>query len=286
MSTFDANNAAYLELFYEQYLQNPDAVPEELAHYFDALPGKQQEQTLHSETRAAFKAKLSQPRRSSSPVEHSEAEQRQAQKQVRVLQFINAHRFLGHFEAEVNPLGHTKKLEISELKLAHHGFDEADLNTLFNIGSLHGSSQEMTLADIRQQLRRTYCGSIGAQFMHITSTANKRWIQQRLETAAGDWGVAAKEQKELLVSLTEAETLERYLHHKYVGQKRFSLEGGESLIPMLDVLINHAAGMGVEEIVFGMAHRGRLNVLVNILGKAPASLFKEFEGQVDHGGRT
>ncbi len=286
MSTFDANNAAYLELFYEQYLQNPGSVSQEMVNYFNALPGDQQEHTLHTEARKQFKVKMSRPRRDSGSAEHDEAGQLQAQKQVRVLQFINAHRFLGHFEAEVNPLGHTKKLTISELKLEYHGFDESDLNRSFNIGSLHGSSQEMTLADIRALLRRTYCGSIGAQFMHITSTANKRWIQQRLEQAAGDWGMNDKTRKELLVSLTEAETLERYLHHKYVGQKRFSLEGGESLIPMLDVLVDHASGMGVEEVVLGMAHRGRLNVLVNILGKAPASLFKEFEGKVDHGGRT
>lgn len=286
MSTFDANNAAYLELFYEQYLQDPDSVSREMVDYFSALPGQQQEQVLHTEARAAFKARMSRPQRGSGSVESSEAAQLQAQKQVRVLQFINAHRFLGHFEAEVNPLGHTRKLEISELRLDYLGFDENDLNTLFNIGSLHGNSREMTLADIRALLRRTYCGAIGAQFMHITSTANKRWIQQKLEQAAGDWGVSDKARKVLLVSLTEAETLERYLHHKYVGQKRFSLEGGESLIPMLDTLVNHASGMGVEEVVLGMAHRGRLNVLVNILGKAPSSLFKEFEGRVDHGGRT
>ncbi len=286
MSTFDANNAAYLELFYEQYLQNPAAVPEALAHYFEQLPGEQEGGVLHTETRQQFKEHLQQSHRSGGPAVDASEVQEQAQKQVRVLQFINAHRFLGHFEAEVNPLGHTKKLTISELKLEHHGFDYSDLNSSFNIGSLHGGSQEMTLGDIRALLRRTYCGSVGAQFMHITSTANKRWIQQRLESAAGDWGVSDKERRALLVSLTEAETLERYLHHKYVGQKRFSLEGGESLIPMLDTLIDHASGMGVEEIVLGMAHRGRLNVLVNILGKAPSSLFKEFEGKVDHGGRT
>ncbi len=289
MSTFDANNAAYLELLYEQYLQNPDSVPAEIAGYFNELPGEQSEQTLHSEVRSHFKLKLSDNGGSRGSTQGStdlQVASLQAQRQVRVLQFINAYRFLGHFEAEVNPLGHTKKLNISELTLGHHGFDESDLSTLYNIGSLHGSTQEMTLAAIRTLLRRTYCGSVGAQFMHITSTQNKRWIQRRLEQAAGDWGISRKEQRELLVSLTEAETLERYLHHKYVGQKRFSLEGGESLIPMLDTLINHAAATGTEEIVFGMAHRGRLNVLVNILGKAPSSLFREFEGTVDHGGRT
>ena len=282
MSTFDANNAAYLEQLYEQYLQQSDGVPEALSAYFDELPGEQPEETLHTVTREQFKQHMHHGSRRGD----SSAGSEEAEKQVRVLQYINAHRFLGHFEAEVNPLGHTKKLSISELTLDHHGFNESDLSRPFNIGSLHGSTPEMTLGEIRQLLRRTYCGSIGAQFMHIISTANKRWIQQRLESAAGDWGVTDQERKALLLSLTEAETLERYLHHKYVGQKRFSLEGGESLIPMLDTLVNHASGMGVEEVVLGMAHRGRLNVLVNILGKAPASLFKEFEGKVDHGGRT
>jgi len=283
MSTYDANNAAYLELFYEQYLQNPASVPEELRQYFDQLSGEIEEQGRHTEIRQQFKQHFSQRRGG----EHSpKISAEESQKQVRVLQYINAHRYLGHFEAEVNPLGHTKKLSISELKLEHHRFDEQDLTRQFNVGSLHASSKEMALEEIRALLRRTYCGSIGAQYMHITSTANKRWIQQRLESAAGEWGLSDKERKDLLVGLTEAETLERYLHHKYVGQKRFSLEGGESLIPMLDTLINHSAGMGVEEVVFGMAHRGRLNVLINTLGKAPASLFKEFEGTVDHGGRT
>ena len=283
MSTFDANNAAYLELFYEQYLQDPASVPEALSQYFAQLSGESGDRRRHTEIRQQFKQHFSQRHGGEySPKVSTE----DSQKQVRVLQYINAHRYLGHFEAELNPLDHTKKLSISELKLEHHHFDEQDLKRSFNIGSLQGPSKEMTLEEIRALLRRTYCGSIGAQYMHITSTANKRWIQQRLESAAGEWGLNDKERRDLLLGLTEAETLERYLHHKYVGQKRFSLEGGESLIPMLDILINHSASMDVEEVVFGMAHRGRLNVLINILGKAPASLFKEFEGTVDHGGRT
>ncbi len=284
MSTFDANNAAYLERFYEQYLQNPASVAEDLQHYFAEMSGVEGAvEPLHIETRQQFKAHMNRGRGSE---QGGSLSVDASQKQVRVLQYINAHRYLGHFEAEINPLDHTRKLSISELKLEHHKFSPSDLKSRFNIGSLHGPRQEMTLEEIRALLRRTYCGSIGAQYMHITSTANKRWIQQRLESAAGEWRLNDRERRDLLVSLTEAETLERYLHHKYVGQKRFSLEGGESLIPMLDTLINHSAGIGVEEIVFGMAHRGRLNVLVNILGKAPSMLFQEFEGTVDHGGRT
>ena len=283
MPRFDANNAAYLEALYEQYLQNPLSIPAELREYFEQIGEMSEEpHQLHTETRAQFRRYMQQGYSGRGNALDTDA----SRKQVHVLQFINAHRFLGHFEAEINPLGHTKKLTIEELKLEHHGFDQQDLKCSFNIGSLHGPAQEMTLEDIRSLLRCTYCNTIGAQYMHITSTANKRWIQQRLETAAGDPGLSDRERRSLLVGLTEAETLERYLHHKYVGQKRFSLEGGESLIPMLDTLINHAAGEGVEEIVFGMAHRGRLNVLVNILGKAPATLFAEFEGTASHGGRT
>ena len=271
MSTYDVNNATYLEQLYDRYQEDPTSVPVDIALYFD--------QFLTQTTSQPSTTALTDP----GPLFSAPAA---TQNQVHVLQLINAYRFLGHFEAETNPLGHTKKLSINELKLEYHGLNPEELKQCFNTGSLHGPTDEMTLESIVDLLKCPYRGSIGAQYMHITSTANKRWIQQRLESAAGDAGLCDKDRRELLVRLTEAETLERYLHHKYVGQKRFSLEGAESLIPMLDTLINHASGLGVEEVVLGMAHRGRLNVLVNVLGKAPSSLFKEFEGTVDHGGRT
>jgi 2-oxoglutarate dehydrogenase E1 component len=144
----------------------------------------------------------------------------------------------------------------------------------------------MTLRDILAQLEQTYCGHVGVQYMHITNTEQKRWIQQRLETVRSTTAYTNDEKLEILDRLTAAEGLERYLHTNYVGQKRFSLEGGESLIPMLHTLIQHGGSLGAREMVIGMAHRGRLNVLVNVLGKAPGMLFGEFEGKYSFSGRT
>src|SRR5262249_43563957 len=146
-------------------------------------------------------------------------------------------------------------------------------------GSFAGGGQRMRLRELRDRLRRTYAATIGAEFMHISDVTQRQWLYTRLERASGNPGLDAGERRRVLHKLTGAEGLERYLHTKYVGQKRFSLEGGDSLIPLLDDLIRRAAGAGVRELVIGMAHRGRLNVLVNTLGKPPQKLFEEFEGK-------
>ncbi|WP_445267869.1 hypothetical protein [Thiothrix subterranea] len=175
---------------------------------------------------------------------------------------------------------------MKELTLAYHSLSETDLDTTFNTGSLVAPDQ-LTLREIIAQLEATYCGSIGVQYMHTTSTEQKRWVQQRLESVRSTPTFSPAEKLEILDRLTAAEGLERYLHTNYVGQKRFSLEGGESLIPMLNTLIQHGGSLGAQEMVIGMAHRGRLNVLVNVLGKAPALLFGEFEGKyANNGDRT
>src|SRR5437868_15350046 len=140
----------------------------------------------------------------------------------------------------------------------------------------------MSLRDLLNALRETYCGTIGAEYMYMTDQAQKRWWQQRLESARTNPQLSAEQKKRVLERLTAAEGLERFLHTKYVGQKRFSLEGGDSLIPMLDVIIRRGGAEGVREVVMGMAHRGRLNVLVNTLGKPPRKLFDEFEGKFEH----
>jgi 2-oxoglutarate dehydrogenase E1 component len=197
-----------------------------------------------------------------------------------VLQLINAYRFRGHRHARVDPLQRWEAPEIDELKLEAHELAEADLDTVFQTGSLQGID-EAPLREILDVLRKTYCGSIGAEYMHIADTAEKRWLQTRLEKPHGQPNFSTERRRWLLERVTGAETIERYMHAKYVGQKRFSLEGGESLIPMLNEIVERAGDQGAREIVIGMAHRGRLNVLVNILGKKPADLFEEFEGNED-----
>ncbi|MGH8755969.1 MAG: thiamine pyrophosphate-dependent enzyme, partial [Burkholderiales bacterium] len=193
------------------------------------------------------------------------------------LQLINAHRFLGARHADLDPLKRQEKPYIPELDPAHYGLTESDMGTVFNTGSLVGPGQ-MTLREILKAIRETYCGSIGAEYMYIIDTPQKRWIQNRLEGTRAKPSFTSEYKRHILERLTAAEILEKYLHTRYVGQKRFSLEGGDSLIPLLDHLVQHSGKHGVQEMVIGIAHRGRLNVLVNILGKMPKDLFSEFEG--------
>ncbi|NND43938.1 MAG: 2-oxoglutarate dehydrogenase E1 component, partial [Xanthomonadales bacterium] len=203
-------------------------------------------------------------------------------KQAGVLKLVNAFRVRGHENAQLDPLGRPHHPPVADLALEAHDLEEADLDRTFDTGSL-AAPDRMTLRDIVSLCRNVYCGSIGTEYMHIVDTDKRRWLQQRLESQRGEYAVNDEERLRILKMLTAAEGLEKFLHTRYVGQKRFSLEGGDSLIPLLHEIMFHAGGQGVEEIVMGMAHRGRLNVLVNILGKSPAKLFAEFEGKAHDG---
>ena len=262
-------NDVFIEGLYEDYLANPVSVPDTWRIYFDALqtaPGAAHE-VAHSAVQHAFAALPRQPAVACT----------QERQQVAVLQLINAYRFLGVRCASLDPLKQYAGLKVPELDPAYYGLTDADMDTTFETGSLVAAAR-MTLREILQLLRQTYCGSIGAEYMYISDIAQKRWIQQRLESTRGAASYTVEQRRHILQKLTAAETLERYLHTKYVGQKRFSLEGGETLIPLLDHLLQRAGSQGVQEAAIGMAHRGRLNVLVNILGKLPSMLFAEFEG--------
>ncbi len=262
-----AENSQYLDALYQCYLKDATSLPLEWREYFSALSGAD----------SADSPPLVAP--------HAGVDPEWRQKQMRVLQLINAYRFLGHLQARTNPLLDQPKAGLDELTLTWHELSEADLETSFNTGSLH-APDTMTLAGILQQLQQSYCGSVGVEYMHIPGIEEKRWIQRRLEGSDAISGFSDTGRCHILERLTAAEALEKHLHSHYVGQKRFSLEGAESLIPLLDDLIQHAGAAGVREIVFGMAHRGRLNVLVNILGKLPGMLFREFEEQTISTGRT
>ncbi len=194
--------------------------------------------------------------------------------QVAVLRLINAYRYLGVRRAELDPLRRFEPPPTPELDPEHYGLTEADLTREFESGSLFGV-ERTTLADILQRLNAAYCGHVGIEYMHITDVARKRWLQERIESAQGRFGVSTDLKKKLLKRLTDAETLEKFLHTRHVGQKRFSLEGGESLIPLLDQVIARCARHGAKEVVMGMAHRGRINVLVNIMGRTIDSLYEE-----------
>ena len=267
-------NAAFVEALYENYLRDATTVPAEWHRYFDDLQTSLigAPDVAHSPIQRSFEAL---PKVAAVNLIAPEAELER--KQVKVLQLINAHRFLGVRVANLDPLARHAKPVVAELNLDFYELGDSDLDSTFETGSLVGGAR-MTLREILKLLRQTYCESIGAEYMYISDVAQKRWIQQRLESVRGVAGYDAAQRKRILERITAAETLERYLHTKYVGQKRFSLEGGETVIPLLDHLLQRSGAQGVEEAVIGMAHRGRLNVLVNILGKLPAMLFAEFEG--------
>ncbi|MDP2142672.1 MAG: 2-oxoglutarate dehydrogenase E1 component [Gallionella sp.] len=267
---FGGNNV-FIEGLYEDFLRSPSSVPAEWREYFERLAATGRTQDVaHSAIQRSFAAL---PVGGAQSVPYAD----EARKQAAVLQLINAYRFLGVRVANLDPLSRHTKPQIAELNPAYYDLGEADMHTTFNTGSLVGGAR-MTLAEVLQRLRRVYCDSVGAEYMYISDIAQKRWIQARLEGESGQPSYSPEAKKRILERLTAAEGLERYLHTKYVGQKRFSLEGGETLIPLLHHLLQRASGQGVKETVIGMAHRGRLNVLVNTLGKLPKNLFAEFEG--------
>ena len=269
-------NAPFIEELYESYLANPASVADVWRDYFDKLqnmPGASRD-VAHAPVVASFaqRAKLGTLRAAPAGAAADG-------KQVAVLQLINAYRFLGNRWAQLDPLKRSERPAIPELDPAHYGFTEADLGQGFATGSFAGLPEQATLREILEALRQTYCGTIGAEYMYLSEVAQKRWIQSKLETVRATPTWSADDKRRFLRLITQAETLERYLHTRYVGQKRFSLEGGESLILAMDQLVRTAGSVGVQEMVIGMAHRGRLNVLVNTLGKQPSTLFAEFEGK-------
>ncbi|PSB85189.1 2-oxoglutarate dehydrogenase E1 component [Photobacterium damselae] len=270
-------NAAYVEDLYELYLSDPELVDEQWRNVFDTLPVVNQTtvEQPHSRVRDYFRRLAKETTFLSTTVTDPDEDA----KQVKVLQLINAYRFRGHQHANLDPLGLWQQERVPDLAPEFHNLTEEDFDQSFNVGSFAVGQETMKLSEIYEALKQTYCGSIGAEYMHITDTEEKRWIQQRLESVLGHDEFSQDEQKCFLEELTAAEGLERYLGAKFPGAKRFSLEGGDALIPMVKELIRHAGSQGVREVVVGMAHRGRLNMLVNVLGKKPQDLFDEFAGK-------
>jgi 2-oxoglutarate dehydrogenase E1 component len=273
-------NAPFIEELYEKYLVNPAAVPDEWREYFDrmqVLPGSATKDVAHAPVvesfvqrakRGAFVAQRTLPAEPVAP----------ERLQVAALLLVTAYRISGSRWATVDPLKRMPRPSQPELEPAFYDLTEADLDHTVNAGSFVGIDRT-SLRNLIQALRDTYCRNIGFEYMFIGDRTQRQWIQERIEPVRATAGLSVEQRKRLLQKLTEAEQLERYLHTRYVGQKRFSLEGGESLIPAIDELIQRAGSVGVQEIVLGMAHRGRLNVLVNVLGKMPKDLFLEFEGK-------
>jgi 2-oxoglutarate dehydrogenase E1 component len=279
-AALSGSNANFIEEIYETYLQDPNSVSEDWRNRFDALHienGQAVSETAHGPIRKQF-ARLAREITHPSRVAGSSLSADAAEKQAAVLRLINAYRVRGHQHSKMEPLGLRPRQDVADLSPAFHNLTAADMDQQFNTGSLYGP-ERMTLREIIRFLDTVYCGSVGSEYMHITETEQKRWIQKRLEGYMVEPEIDDEFRVWLLKLVTGAEGLERYLHTKYVGQKRFSLEGGESLIPLMDEIIQRAGQKNIGEVVVGMAHRGRLNVLTNILGKPPSEIFDEFEGK-------
>lgn len=269
-------NQSYIEQLYEDYLTDPDSVDAQWQVVFAQFPGNGMKAEQFLSTNLDYFRRLATENRvAGSGITDPEVNA----KQVKVLQLINAFRFRGHQRARLDPLGLWVQEEVADLDPAFHGLTADDFKESFNVGSFAFGKDTMQLSELYQLLQQTYCGSIGAEYMHITNTEEKRWIQQRIESVAGQDSFSNDERKKFLKELTAAEGIEKYLGAKFPGAKRFSLEGGDALIPMLREMIRHAGKHGTKEVVLGMAHRGRLNVLINVLGKKSQQLFDEFAGK-------
>ncbi|MGB7480752.1 MAG: 2-oxoglutarate dehydrogenase E1 component [Burkholderiaceae bacterium] len=281
-SYLSGGNAPYIEELYESYLNNPGSVSDGWRAYFDAMQhvpavdGSTRPDVAHANVIASFAERAKQ-----GPIRTvvASADAELGRKRVAVTQLIAAYRYLGTHWANLDPLQRQERPNIPELDPAFYGFTDADMDTVFTISNTYFGHETATLRDLLNMLRDTYCRSIGAEFMYMSDPAQKRWMQEKLESSRSMANFPVEKKRHILDRLTAAEGLERYLHTKYVGQKRFSLEGGESFIASLDEAIQRAGSKGIQEIVIGMAHRGRLNVLVNTLGKTPQELFAEFEGR-------
>ena len=275
-------NVAYIEGLYESFLVDPNSVPAEWRLYFEKLPrvdGVVSGEVPHGPVIQHFEILGRSRLRARPEAVSTDVASDHERKQMRVTELISAYRHRGHKRANIDPLGMMQRPPAPVLDLAYHRLSEADLDMVFQTGSFFYGAEKAQLRDIVAALETTYCGTVGAEYMHIVDAAEQLWMQQRLETARSHPDFGEEKKRMILERLTAAEGLEKYLHNKYPGTKRFGLEGAESLIPMLHEALQRTGSHGVVEAVIGMAHRGRLNVLVNILGKHPQELFDEFEGK-------
>ncbi len=285
-SHLSGQNAAYIEALYETYLEDPSVVSENWRAYFASIANSEnlpQNEQAHSTIVQHFE-RLGRNRLKARPekVATNIATEHES-KQMRVQDLVSAYRHRGHKRANIDPLGMMERPVMPVLDLAYHHLNLADLEETFQTGTFHYGDTSAKLRDLVDALEQTYCGSIAAEYMHIVDAGEQLWVQSRLEAARGRPHFSPDQKRSILERLTAAEGLEKYLQRRYPGTKRFGLEGGESLIPMLHELLQRLGSRGVWESVIAMAHRGRLNVLVNVLGKNPSDLFDEFDGHVTPG---
>ena len=290
----NANNLAYIESLYQLYQQDPASVPAEWHHAFDdwGMNGHARVGTtlkprsLFNPTPGTTPGTAPGSAPGTAPVAgdgHPDVTPPPAPSgsdasslQHRVDMLVRNFRVRGHITAHLDPLGDGVEVP-DELQPAFYGFTDPDYDRPFAFSTTVPGDRVRTLREIIEQMRHTYCGSIGVQFMHIDNLHVRQWLQNRMESTENTVKLKRKEQIRILTRLTDAVIFEEFIQRKFIGAKSFSLEGGESLIPLLDLAFERAGDQGIKEIVIGMAHRGRLNVLANILGKSPQRIFREFE---------
>ncbi|MFC6380064.1 2-oxoglutarate dehydrogenase E1 component [Psychrobacter glacincola] len=278
-----ADNANYIDILYEQYLEDPNSVGSDWQTYFEQY--KSPNDAPHNAIKDQFLLLARNQTANKVSTDTSSATTSHSNnvgdnKQMGVQQLISAYRRRGHRRAQLDPLSLHPRAEVEDLTLAYHNLSDADLDTVFPTNDLNIGKNEAPLREIIEIMERVYCRYIGTEYMHVTTSTEKRWMEKYLETNLGHISFDTEKRLSILERLTAAEGLEKYLARKYTGVKRFGLEGGESFIPAINEIIQRAGGYGTKEMVIGMAHRGRLNLLVNILGKNPADLFDEFDGKV------
>jgi 2-oxoglutarate dehydrogenase E1 component len=271
-------NASYVEALYEQYLHDADSVDEQWRTLFESLPSGSGLEQAHGPIVAAVAARLQSA--AGAPRAASSADGGTSEKQGAVSRLVQSFSNRGHLIAHIDPLGMMKRERPRVLDPGYLGLGAADMDTEFYTGSRNEwIGKRATLREILARLELVYCGHIGAEFAHVSDTDERLWLQDEFQLGRVQQRFSSEARRNILWQLTAAEGLERYLHTRYTGQKRFSLEGGEALIPLLDDLVQEGGRSGIEEAIIGMAHRGRLNVLINTLGKSPGDLFSEFEGK-------
>ncbi|WP_299223115.1 2-oxoglutarate dehydrogenase E1 component [uncultured Aquimarina sp.] len=265
-SFLNAANTAFFADLYDQYLQNPDSVEPSWRAFFQGF-----DFGLESADDSGETIYIEKDSQGTVTVPEN------VQKEFQVVRLIDAYRTRGHLFTKTNPVRERRKYHPS-LALENFGLSQGDLNTVFNAGEIIALGPD-TLSNIIVHLEQIYCDAIGIEYMYIRNPEEREWIQSRINFNTNRTKFSADQKKHILKKLNQAVSFESFLHTKYVGQKRFSLEGGESLIPALDALVEKAADMGVKEFVMGMAHRGRLSTLTNIFGKSPKDIFSEFDGK-------
>lgn len=282
-SHLSAGSVSYVEALYEQYLQDKTSVSSEWQQHFQTLYGESSathQDVSHAEIKQEF-YHLANNKRTVSAVADGDLIEQET-KQLALLELIEAYRVRGHQHADLDPLKLMERVKVADLELEYHGLSSSDLNNQFQGQSVYFEKKNATFKEIVSSLKKTYCSSIGAEFMHIVNIDEKKWFQQRLESEQSHPVFSAEQKRHVLDRLTAAEGLEKYLGAKYPGTKRFGLEGAESLIPIIDELIQKAGSHQTKEIVIGMAHRGRINVLINTMGKKVSDLTDEFEGNAEY----